>query len=129
MTSELRPFWEYEIVKRKTRDLDRLRDLHDIRLNQGQAGQLIDGLCAEFGLRRPRVSYTGRSDRGFYEWAGRIIVRPSEISAECLCHELAHHWTWTKMTGAASSNHGEDFTRRLDRLAEKASGLLEKIGG
>lgn len=129
MTSELRPFWEYEIVKRKTRDLGRLEALHEVRLSRAEADQLIAGLCAEFGLRAPRVSYTGRSDRGRYEWAGRIIVRGDRISAECICHELAHHWCWTKMTGAMASHHGEDFIWRLDKLAEKASGLLGKIGG
>jgi len=127
MSSALREFWEYEYVKRHTKDLDGLRTLSRIRVDRDRAEWLVWTLCEAVGLRRPRISFTGRSDRGFYEWGGRIIVRPSMISAETLVHELAHHWINTKMLGVPSSSHGADFVLRLDKLAGRALSILDEI--
>lgn len=112
-------FWEYEGVQRKTRDLEALRELHSIRLSEPRARELIETLCYLFKLRIPKVRFTGWTDRGKYEYDGSIILRKSSIAAEVVCHELAHHWLWTKVVGPATS-HGEDFTLRLDKLAAEA---------
>src|SRR5690606_28634918 len=119
---------EYKSVQRHSQDFERLKRLHRVRLDRQQATELVHLLCDEFGLRRPRLSFTGRTDRGWYWNDGtyRIVVRSSGISAEVLIHELAHHWVYTKISGADGS-HGWDFTQRLDRLAEATFDHLPDI--
>lgn len=127
MSYELREFWEYESVKRNTRDLEALQSLQRVRIDRERATWLVWTLSDEIGLRRPKLSFTGRSDRGFYKYSGTIIVRPSMISVETLIHELAHHWIYSKMTGVPSSAHGADFVLRLDKLADATFPILEEI--
>ena len=122
MSSAPGPFWEYEIVKRKTEDLSRLEALHDVRIDQERAEWLVWTLCEQVELRRPRLSFTGWTDRGFYEWGGRIIIRASLISVETLLHELAHHWIDVKMVGTIRSSHGEGL--RTPPRQARAAGLF-----
>ena len=114
-------FWEFAYVTRHTEDLDRLQALHDIRLNQGQVESMYSDLCSGFGLSFPLLKWTGRSDRGEYDSVDQSIrLRPEYISAELAVHELAHHWVEVKLGWENVSNHGWDFTTRLDKLASSA---------
>lgn len=114
------PFYEYAGVSKRSRDLDRLQRLHEVRLTSQEALALVENLAKRMkGLTVPEFRFTGRTDRGHYEFSGTIIIRPRHISAEVLIHELAHHWNWNEARRLRRKHvpHGVDFTDCLDRLA------------
>lgn len=125
----IREFWEYESVKRHTADEDRLRRLHDIRIDHEIADEFVIAACKRFGLTLPTMSYTGYTDRGWYypekhegNWpyfrttSHVIVVRAYHLSVFILCHEFAHHWVNLRCE-KADGPHGWDFTMRLDKMA------------
>lgn len=122
-------FWEFRGVIAKTEDLDRLKRIHDRRLGQKTARELIEHLAAEFNLPVPKIKFSARTDRGEYDIRSHVIrVRANYISSGLLAHEFAHHWLesigiWEDTDG--DKVHGGDFTSRLDRAAEATEKFLD----
>jgi hypothetical protein len=118
-------FWEYAYVTRHTRNLELLKDLAAIRLDEDEVRFLVEELCVEHGLSKPKLRFNNRTDRGWYSYSGFIRLNPTPL-AETMVHELAHHWVYTKLRDVPS-DHGWDFTLRLDKLAESASTLIDEL--
>lgn len=125
--SKVLPWWgEYKLVEKRTKNLDRLKALHNMRLDQANACKLMEALARKFRWPVPAIRFTGRSDRGFYEWSGTLVIRSDFISTWVLVHELAHHWNYRVSARLKKKHvaHGEDFVDCMDRLAEEAERLL-----
>lgn len=129
-------FNEQKFTLKYVKDVDRLKRLHQVRLEQDRASLLVQELCGEFKLTMPKIRFTGYTDCArYWDWrvltsgeyeSQTIVIRQDYISTQILIHELTHHWIFTKMVGREDRSHGYDFATRLEKLAVAAERMLEE---
>lgn len=100
-----------------------LADYHDLEsrtLTPRQARSLIAMALHEFDLPRPvKVRFANRFiDRGWYLGSDPAVLKFGKTTnVAIVLHELAHHYTWAKLT-PPTRGHGRDFAQRLEMLID-----------
>lgn len=88
-----------------------------------EAQEIIDKVCAELCVRKPRLYWTRAAKNGKYRTRDETV----SVSPHCwrgtqstLLHELAHHVSWVeaKLLSRPFPNHSPIFWRWLWRIAE-----------
>jgi len=115
-----------QLEERRRRREERRRLCNAETEELAEKGDLVDATQAEtmarflsrrFGVKMPRLSFTGRSPhRGFYtSWEQSITLAPL-TRPRCVAHEFAHHLD-TCINGW-NKEHSESFYFNLKRVVE-----------
>lgn len=134
------PFDEYAYVKRHTRQLDKLQQLHNVLLDDAGVRALVAALADSTGLRPPTLYlYKGKRTRAARAWGaeamqhgeylyGRIKIS-LPTSAHVVVHEMAHHAMYLRPADyqpgkRGPTPHGAEFVDKLDWLTRHAFDII-----
>lgn len=134
------PFDEYAYVKRHSRQLAQLEQLHNVLLDEAGVQALVAALADSTGLKPPTLGiYKGKRTRTARSWGAEVSQRGSywlglikisvPTSAHVVTHEMAHHGVhlrpWDYKPGAKGPTpHGAVFVDQLDMMARHAVNII-----